>query len=140
MPSATAMIPVSGSTRYASSLRSRLRPGSLWPQAHNLMSLVLRTAFADVAILAAQDLALPLDLREQADRSRPQLRRVPECVAGLRAVEVDALVDVAQQQLALVLEVAVLDEDHRLPAVRQHPEQLILHLLELAAHDLPVAA
>src|SRR4051794_10638454 len=128
MPSATAMIPVSGSTRYASSLRSRLRPGSLWPQAHNLMSidlsLVLRTAFADVAILAAQDLALAFDLRQQADRARPQLRAVPECVACLRAVEVGALVDMAQQQLALVLEVAVLDEDHRLPAVRQHPEQL----------------
>src|SRR5207237_7249592 len=51
-----------------------------------------------------------------------------------------ALVDVAEQQLALVLEVAVLDDDHRLAAVGQHAEQLVLHLLELAAHDLPVAA
>src|ERR1700748_1680766 len=48
--------------------------------------------------------------------------------------------DVAQQQLAAVLEVAVLDQDHRLAAVGQHPQQLVLHLLELAAHDLPVAA
>src|SRR5437764_14641178 len=48
--------------------------------------------------------------------------------------------DVAQQQLAAVLEVAILDHDHGLAAVGQRPEQLVLHLLELAAHDLPVAA
>src|SRR6476619_707460 len=46
----------------------------------------------------------------------------------------------AGQPLAAVLEVAILDHDHRLTAVGQHPQQLILHLLELAAHDLPVAA
>src|ERR1044071_8454735 len=48
--------------------------------------------------------------------------------------------DVAEQQLAAVLEVAILDHDHRLAAVGQHPQQLVLHLLELATHDLPVAA
>src|SRR5262249_53357476 len=62
-----------------------------------------------------------------------------ERVARLRAVEIRTLVDMAQEQLAAVLEVAVLDDDHRLAAVGQHLEELILHLLEFAAHDLPVA-
>src|SRR5690606_15043602 len=57
----------------------------------------------------------------------------------LCTVEVDALVDVAEQQLATVLEVTVLDDDHRLAAVREHAQQLVFDLLELAAHDLPVA-
>ena len=74
---------------------------------------VLRAPLADVAVLAAQQLALALDLREQADRARPHLRGVAQRVARLAAVEVDALVDVAEQQLAAVLVVAVLDDDER---------------------------
>src|SRR5262249_18351474 len=81
-----------------------------------------------------------LDLCQQTDRSGPQLCRVSQCVASLAAIEVDTLVNVAQQKLAAVLEVAVLDDDHRLAAVGQLLEQLVLHLLELAAHDLPVTA
>src|SRR6202000_3052530 len=46
---------------------------------------------------------------------------------------------VAQEQLAAVLEVAVLDDDRRLAAGREHAQELVFHLLELAAHDLPVA-
>ena len=47
------------------------------------------------------------------------LRGVAQRVARLASVEVDALVDVAQQQLAAVLVVAVLDDDERLAEVGQ---------------------
>ena len=62
-----------------------------------------------------------------------------ERVARVVHLEVDALVLVLEQQLAAVLEVAVLDVDERLAEVGQPEEQLVLHLLELAALDLPVA-
>src|SRR6185312_15113319 len=88
---------------------------------------------------ATKQLALAVDLRQQRDRTRPQLRSVAERVACLARIEIRALVDVAQEQLAAVLEVAVLDDDHRLAAVGQHLQELVFHLLELAAHDLPVA-
>src|SRR3569832_785993 len=139
MPSATASTPVSRSTRQLSSLRSRLRPGSDCPHAHNRKLGVLRRTLGDVAVLAAEELALVLDLREQRDRASPHLRGVAQRIPRLASIEIGALVDVAEQQLAAVREVAVLDDDHRLAAVGQHLQQLILHLLELAAHDLPVA-
>src|SRR5690606_15052791 len=83
-------------------------------------SRVLRAPFADVAVLAAEELALAVDLGEQRDRTCPQLGRVAQRIACLRAIEVDALVDMAEQELAAVLEVAVLDDDDRLAAVREH--------------------
>ena len=54
-------------------------------------------------------------------------------------LEVDALVLVAQEELAAVVEVAVDDVDERLAEVRQAEQQPLLHLLELARLDLPVA-
>src|SRR5215510_8919921 len=110
------------------------------PSRPTVCSLIIRAPFAQVSVLAAQKLPFTFDLCQQADRPGPEFRGVTQCVTGLGAVEIDALVDMAQQQLAAVLEVAVLDHDHRLAAVGQHPEQLVLHLPELAAHDLPVAA
>jgi len=70
---------------------------------------VLRAAFGDVAVLATKELALVLDLGEQAHRAGPDLGGVAERVARLIAVEVGALVDVAQEQLAAILEVRILD-------------------------------
>src|SRR5882757_866945 len=102
--------------------------------------LIFRASLTEVAILATQQLALAFDFCQQAHRPSPQLRSISQSVAGLRAIEVHAFMDMAEQQLAPVLEVAVRHHDHRLAAVGQLLEQLILHLLELAAHDLPVAA
>ena len=54
------------------------------------------------------------------------------------ALQVGALVAVAQQELAAVVVVGVLDEDERVAEVGQLEQDLVLDLVELARVDLVV--
>src|SRR5262249_18869337 len=57
-------------------------------------------------------------------------------LARVVGAEIEPLVIVAQEELAPVLEVRVLDVDERAAGVRELEEELLLHLLELARLDL----
>src|SRR4051794_23248284 len=91
-----------------------------------------------VAPVEPEQLPLPLEPREQVHRPLPHPLQPRQRIARVVHLEINTLVVMPQHELAAVLEVPILDVDERLPKVR-HPEQeLLLHLLELAALDLPV--
>src|SRR5262249_39442736 len=100
---------------------------------------VLHALLGVVAPVEAHELALAVDLGHEVDRPLPDAVHVGQRVAAVVELEVDALVPVVHEELAAILEVPVDDVDERLPVVGEPEEQLVLHLLELAALDLPIS-
>src|ERR1700694_4785219 len=85
----------------------------------------------------AEDDAAALDLADEVHRTPPHRLEVPERVARIVDLEIDAIVLVDEEQLAAVLVVPLLHRDDGLAEVGQHVEELLLHLLEVALQDLP---
>src|SRR6185369_4722984 len=100
-------------------------------------ALQLRAAVRVLLPVVPEQRAAPLHLAVKVHRPPPEGLHVPERVARVVELQIDAVVLVDEVELAAVLEVAVLDRDRRLAEVGEHVEELLLHLLELALHDLP---
>ena len=93
----------------------------------------------EVLTVVAQDLAVLRHHRLQVDGALPQPLEVLQRLAGVVHLQVDALVLVAEKQLAAVAVVAVLDVDDRLARIGELEQQSALHLLELPAVNVEVA-
>ena len=70
------------------------------------------------------------------DRALPHADQRGQRLARVVGAQIDAVVLVLEQELAAVSVVRVDDVDERIAEVRELEEQLLLHLLELAALDL----
>src|ERR1700722_17019426 len=88
----------------------------------------------------AEHLLLALDDGQQVDRAAPDAAERRQSRAGLVDLQVGPLVPMADEELAAVLVVGVLDVDEGVAEVGQREEHLVFDLLELARVDLVVAA
>src|SRR5215212_6878368 len=100
---------------------------------------ILGTLLRVVAAIVPQDLPLAVDPGEDVGRTFPHPLEVQKRVSRMVQLQIDTFVLVLEQELPAVVEVPVLDVDERLAVVGQAEQELLLHLLELAALDLVVA-
>ena len=89
-----------------------------------------------LAAIEANRHLLGLDQGEEVHGPLPHAHEALHDLARIVGTEIDALVIVAEQELAAVVVVRVLDVDERVAGVRELEEELLLHLLELARLDL----
>src|SRR6185312_3922176 len=96
------------------------------------VDLLLRVLLA----VEAHHQALAFDPGDEVHRPAPERGHVHERVAGVVHLEIDALILMAEEQLAAILEVAVDDFDVRLAEVRELVQELLFNLFKLSVDDL----
>ena len=85
-----------------------------------------------------QHLLLAVNDGQQVHRPPPDTHQRRQRAARVVTLEIRPLVAMAQEQLAAVIVVGVLDEDERVAEVGQLEQDLVLDLVELARVDLVV--
>jgi hypothetical protein len=87
----------------------------------------------------AIELFLSGDQSLNMDRSGPEALKISKGFLGLRDLQVDAIMAVDEVELAAVLVVGILHQDHGIAKVREALEELGFDLFEFARGDDVVA-